>query len=361
MENNFSRWPLFTEDLDFAQKWMRAKLANPNIVRSWRDDAHTAISIGLKKEVLELLSSSFAKSVPSHVNDQLKFRLARMKHDPCLYEKLIPQEIDKSINKTINLCLAKKIPIEIELFGGIGDHLEIISLLLPWAKKNNIKLNLNISAGRKVQLKRVMQPYQFIHLIEGSKGLSMMGVRGWIRSRTNQNYLSWIEIPNIVHNNNYIVCCWKAEGRYDPFSAFCRSIPSQIVQNIINKLNERLPGIKIIDISNWSPWEKNQLAEKGVLFKDPQKTDLYNIGELINQASCIITIDTALAHLCAAMNKEAILLLPKFHDERWHEIHNKNSSYGENLCIIKNQDFGSWKNIVETLTREVIGSLRNLA
>ena len=59
--------------------------------------------------------------------------------------------------------------------------------------------------------------------------------------------------------------------------------------------------------------------------------------KIISRSAHVITIDTALVHICAALGKKVNLLLPYFHDERWCEYLSINSSYSK-YCNIINQD-----------------------
>ena len=55
-----------------------------------------------------------------------------------------------------------------------------------------------------------------------------------------------------------------------------------------------------------------------------------------------MTIDTALAHLCAASGTEADLLLCLFPDERWQELHQPRHNYGQFNKIRRSNQFGDW-------------------
>ena len=63
----------------------------------------------------------------------------------------------------------------------------------------------------------------------------------------------------------------------------------------------------------------------------------------------IITIDTALAHLCAVMGAKATLLLNKIPDERWMELHKPENCYGKNLRILQQTQFCNWDDVMSSL------------
>ena len=71
----------------------------------------------------------------------------------------------------------------------------------------------------------------------------------------------------------------------------------------------------LVDISDWNLKETTALKELGVRCLNPRNLGL---SGLINycEDKQIISIDTALAHICAVMGKNAILLLNQTPDER---------------------------------------------
>ena len=75
----------------------------------------------------------------------------------------------------------------------------------------------------------------------------------------------------------------------------------------------------LVDISDWNLKETLTLEELGVRCLNPR----LGLSGLINYCKDkqIISIDTALAHICAVMGKNAILLLNQTPDERWVELH----------------------------------------
>ena len=85
----------------------------------------------------------------------------------------------------------------------------------------------------------------------------------------------------------------------------------------------------------------------GSTFQNPVALGLTG---LINHAGCrVVSIDTALIHLCAAMGQAADLLLPRFPDERWVELSHPEQSYGQHLSIHRSTQFGSWASVMASL------------
>ena len=86
---------------------------------------------------------------------------------------------------------------------------------------------------------------------------------------------------------------------------------------------------------------------------DPRQGSLIDLIKQC-QISQVITIDTALAHLCAASGIEANLLLSLFPDERWQELHRPQHNYGQLLKLWRSPQFGSWSTVLSSLTTSLV-------
>ena len=70
----------------------------------------------------------------------------------------------------------------------------------------------------------------------------------------------------------------------------------------------------------------------GINVLDPRRGTLLGLAERC-RISRVVTIDTALVHLCAAAGQRADLLLSTFPDERWQELHRPDHHYGQLIRI----------------------------
>ena len=94
----------------------------------------------------------------------------------------------------------------------------------------------------------------------------------------------------------------------------------------------------------------SQLRGMGVEILDPRNGSLLDLVLEKCHSSRVITIDTALAHLCAASGIEADVLLCLFPDERWEELHQPKHNYGQFLKLRRSNHFGSWSAVLSSLT-----------
>ena len=86
----------------------------------------------------------------------------------------------------------------------------------------------------------------------------------------------------------------------------------------------------------------------GVEILDPRKGTLLDLVQRC-QISQVVTIDTALVHICAAAGRQAALLLSAFPDERWEELHQPEHHYGQLIKLWRSSQFGSWSTVLSSL------------
>ena len=107
-----------------------------------------------------------------------------------------------------------------------------------------------------------------------------------------------------------------------------------------------------MDITDWKDWEATQLKCIGVEVINPREGTLLDLIKIC-RVSRVVTIDTALVHLCAAAGQRADLLLSAFPDERWQELHRPEHHYGKLLNLWRSSQFGSWSGVLASLTNSL--------
>ena len=131
-------------------------------------------------------------------------------------------------------------------------------------------------------------------------------------------------------------------------SAHTRSVPRALVQTFYRHLQLLYPQCCLVDITDWKDWEASQLRGIGVEILDPRQETLLDLAERCRY-SRVVTIDTALVHLCAAAGQPAELLLSAFPDERWQELHRPEHHYGQLMTIRRSSQFGAWSELLTSL------------
>ena len=348
-----SPWPLFGDDLDQARSWLKHHLNGVVSIRA----GHLAISLGIGAELMDDVQSGELHADVSAVC-QWQFRLARLRKEANPYRYLIPDQIfELSINALANSKLQGN-TLNVELNGGIGDHLEALSLIMPWVRSFDVALNLTMSKERHNQIESLLVGNKkvkcFKNTSTNTQPIHVMAIRAALMEEASPPcYDSWIQQPqeSTKDNTNYL-CCWRAEGAGDKYSAHSRSIDWSMVHKFYKNLLLINQKARILDITKWNHWESEGLRAIGVDIIDPRKGTLI---DLINKChiSQVITIDTALAHLCAASGTKANLLLNIFPDERWNELHRAEHSYGRLIKIWHSTQFGCWSMVLSELTNSL--------
>ena len=350
MRSVHSPWPLFSDDLDFAQNWMRDQL---NRFPMTAETGHIALNIGLRDEVeqhLALQPKGYRERQNSE--DQFRFRLARIDGARNPYRILIPECHHGNICRFVAKAAQNQSPLEVQLFGGLGDQLELLSLVLPWGSRYSVPLRLLAEEQRCRLLAPLLPNHASIKPFDAdicSPFSQGMAIRlGVLDHDPTSRFKDWITAETSSSDPHRMVCCWRAEGQGSALSAHSRSVPFPLVHSYYQRLIEKEPQTTIIDITSWQPWEMRRLQHLGVILQNPVSLGLRGLANLCRGCR-VLSIDTALIHLCAAMGQAADLLLPRFPDERWIELSHPQHRYGQHLRIHRSLQFGSWASVMASL------------
>ena len=333
-------WALYSTDLEAARQYIYSEIrkqleGNYFVVDIW----HKAISLGMGNYVKEVLDKHISKKDSLYYS--LQFRIERLNGNHNEAYKLLYPDVSKKQFRSIIQDNLNKDYLEIALNGGLGDHLEAISILIPISQKLDCKLKLSISEKYQSILKSTLEENNI--KIGNGLGLNYTFLRAWMNwDLKNIQHINWIKSNNSAESKKSFLFCWQAYGKADIFSSHCRSIKFNDVVYFYKLLKRDNELEDIIDISQWKMWEANILKKMGIKLYNTALGDLSDLSRLINDRN-IITVDTALAHQCASLGKKAIVLLPKFPDERWIGLNQNKNSYGKYLIFKKQTNFNQWK------------------
>ena len=86
-------------------------------------------------------------------------------------------------------------------------------------------------------------------------------------------------------------------------------------------------------------------------YKD-ELIDFEDTAALIENMDLIITVDTSVAHLCGALNKNAWIMLPDLPDFRW--LLNRNDSpWYPSLKLYRQEKQGNWNNVIKNIIKDL--------
>ena len=228
----------------------------------------------------------------------------------------------------------------------------MLSLVVPWSFRHGVPLQLFAEEKDCRLFGPLLPDHASIKPFNPetcSPFAQSMAVRlGVFEHDPTSIFTAWIQAETQTPDPKQIVCCWRAKGQGSSLSAHSRSVPFPLVYGFYQRIMERKPQTKIFDITAWQPWEMKRFEQLGVTLKNPAYLGLSGLVDLC-QGRRVVSIDTALIHLCTAMGHAADLLLPRFPDERWVELSKSEHNYGKNLTFHRSTQFGSWTSVMASL------------
>ncbi len=93
--------------------------------------------------------------------------------------------------------------------------------------------------------------------------------------------------------------------------------------------------------------EQPQLLDLGCGFQNFKET-----AEALAKVDCVVTIDTALAHLAGSVGRPTLLLLPHVADWRWGAEGERSDWYPSVRCF-RQKNRGDWKEVIERVRLEL--------
>ena len=125
---------------------------NSHTIPTDKQLGHQALSLGLTDKVLCILGDR-NQSLEDQTRRQWRFRLARMNGAQNPYAELIPPDLQKLTDLQMAHSRRTWAPAVVSVHGGIGDHLEVISMLLEWSQINDQTFALVVTPERQKDFK----------------------------------------------------------------------------------------------------------------------------------------------------------------------------------------------------------------
>ena len=123
-------------------------------------------------------------------------------------------------------------------------------------------------------------------------------------------------------------------NRSIPFNCFCR----MFAQTKVNWLSLQV-GPRAADLTG---------GDYPILDFTGQFRDFYDTAGIIANLDLIITVDTAVAHLAAALGKKTWIMLPYIVDWRW-QLNREDSPWYPSVRLFRQQIPGNWQEVIKRL------------
>ena len=345
-------WALFGNDLEAAQQSILEALKKQ---QSHLHLLHLAISCGLHDTI-----QSIADSDDLSIGDRatLNYRLQLLQgNERTAFRAIIHDQLATYTSNAIQQSLKTGIPLDIKMLGGIGDHLEALSIMNGWCIEHGMTINLHIQKSRIQQLERLTKRLPWVASLTPYGDQKVFSLFNSLRRfiyETNTTHVPQSLTKRMEKQNFDALCCWRAVGGVgEKFSIHSRSVPFQTAYTFYQAIFKQKPNATITDITQWKPWEKTKLLQLGIHLHDPAHGDVNDLAAIAASHHQIISIDTALAHLCAVNNIKANLILTMFPDERWNFLLKEGSCYATNLTIFQQESFGNWSSTMKRLSQSI--------
>jgi ADP-heptose:LPS heptosyltransferase len=121
----------------------------------------------------------------------------------------------------------------------------------------------------------------------------------------------------------------------------------------------RIPDLTLIDLQYGNTQAEREefsrlTGKELVSLPFDKKNDLESLTALIQACDCIVTISNVTAHLAGAMGKEGYVLLPAGKGLFWYwQRKVSRSAWYPTLQLIRQQNLGSWEDVVLKLVQEL--------
>ena len=333
---------LFGWDLDLARAKVRQDI---NGDPTNHQLLHLALSIGLYDAIEEHVQTTELEPI---TNRSLRARIALWKGDEQkAFHLTASQDIQEQVRTWVANAQPKILPIYLN--GGIGDILQTLATALAWCTTTKFRIKLQADRAQLQQFRRYCDQLPVINDFHLNKGefYPIQAFRAHFAETTSgPKQLALLDNKRSSAVKDQIICCWRAKAAGEPLSCYARSVAFDEVYKFYQQISDTT---KIIDITYWNDLETNCLHNIGVRIEDPTQGDVLNLMHLCSDSKHVITIDTALAHLCAVSNIKAHLLLTLFPDERWTYLLRPKTCYSNNLTIHRQKSFGRWTTTLESL------------
>ena len=340
-----SRWALTCGDLNTSRAWLIEQLSLNTI--PLHQGCHWALSLGMIEYVESVVKENYPSLRRSGSAGGIRFRIARIRGEINPYKILV--EDGEKTNWSDHSVIV--------MTGGIGDHLEDIARINGLARGALSGRTLMSTRSRCNQLRGISNEIRWVESTGARERIHVKELLAYQAVGSPDKAKAFMRVNVGEFDCRYkLLCCWKAEGIGDKLSSWSRSVDfMSIIDFYHNLINAGINPAGIVDISNWSPWEKSLLEMMSIKTHDPTREDVGELAKLAARCEVVCSIDTALAHLAACMEKKTVLMLPKFHDERWFGLLKEGSCYHDNCTVFIQRKFGCWKAVLENVIEEIVG------
>ena len=128
-------------------------------------------------------------------------------------------------------------------------------------------------------------------------------------------------------------------------STYLREVPLKYFKTLFDLDNIQLYSLEVDRTAKDKVDKYSKIINLG-----NKLNNFYDTAQAIKELDLIISVDTSIVHLSAALNKPTYVLLSKSYDWRW-SCKNKKSIWYPKVHIIKQKKLGKWKYVIKQLRK----------
>ncbi len=141
--------------------------------------------------------------------------------------------------------------------------------------------------------------------------------------------------------------CWAARV-CEPHVAIRRSITAlEVLKPLFARTDIVWQSLQI------GPRASDIATYPAVQGADPSITTFADLANLVSELDCVVSVDTAVAHLAGRLGVPIYLLLPYAADWQWG-LHDTTPWY-PSMHLVRQQRLGDWESAIDLLLRELSG------
>jgi len=152
------------------------------------------------------------------------------------------------------------------------------------------------------------------------------------------------ELPQAITGKRKIGLVWTGSPTHERDHE--RSIPLGVFAPLFNRKDIQLfapfTGAGLEEITSATP----------VISLASSIKDFADTAALLKQMECLVTVDTAVAHLAGALGVKTYLLLPHCPDWRWGTTGEKTPWYNS-MTLLRQPSYGDWESVISTLAEKL--------
>jgi hypothetical protein len=135
--------------------------------------------------------------------------------------------------------------------------------------------------------------------------------------------------------------------------------------NILFKPLSRVSGVRLVTLQQHT--DKEEVRKVGspktvtdlTEFLDSETWGLMDTAAIIQNLELVITCDTMVAHLAAALGKETWILLAQIPDWRWGTTGSTSPWYPDTVRLFRRPEVGLWETFIRTVVAKALDTRFN--